>query len=122
MKSKARSRCSNDLLLFRTSKLAQNSLCDGGRRLNRQGVHEHGRGGRHLGSRGAVLAAASEEGWLLGSSSKQLVVNKKSSTVHAARRQDAQVDETLGMGILVLMSRLLQRGCPEKLRSTRPVL
>lgn len=70
MKSKAGSRCSYDLLLFRTSKLTQDSLCNGGRGLDRQGVHEHGRGGRHLGSRGAVLLAASEGGWLLGSSLK----------------------------------------------------
>lgn len=57
MKSKAGSRCSYNLLLFRTSELTQNSLCDGGGRLDRQGVHEHGRGGRHLGSRGALDAA-----------------------------------------------------------------
>lgn len=62
MKSKAGSRSSYNLLLFRTSELTQNSLCDGGGRLNRQGVHEHGRGGRHLGSGGARLAAAAAEG------------------------------------------------------------
>lgn len=48
MKSKARSRCSDNLLLFRTSELAQNSFCDGGRRLNRQRVHKHRRRSRHL--------------------------------------------------------------------------
>ena len=63
MKSKAGSRRSDNLLLFRTSELTQNSLCDGGGWLNSQGVHEHGRGGRHLGSRAVLDAAWGKLGW-----------------------------------------------------------
>lgn len=48
VKSKTRSRSSDNLLFFRTSELAQNSLRDGSRGLQRQRVHKHGRSCRHL--------------------------------------------------------------------------
>ena len=46
-KSKSRARSRDDLLLFGACELAQQRLCDCGRRLDRQRVHEHVRRGRH---------------------------------------------------------------------------
>lgn len=61
MKCEARSRCSHDLLFFRTSKLPKYSLCDRGGGLYGQRVHEHRRCSRHLAPRYAQRAAAASE-------------------------------------------------------------
>lgn len=48
MYRQSRPRSRDYLLFLRPSKLPKDCLCYRGWRLNRQGVHEHARGGRHL--------------------------------------------------------------------------
>ena len=91
MKSKAGSRSSYNLLLFRTSELTQNSLCDGGGRLNGQRVHEHGRGGRHLGLRGALDAAGGGLGWRSSGSLYEAVVNNEGLYLHTRSNESCRV-------------------------------
>jgi hypothetical protein len=66
VEGKTRARCSDNLLLLCSCKLSEDSLGNGGWRLYRQAVHEHG-GGRRHGAAGAQRACAAFPGLERGS-------------------------------------------------------